>query len=150
MYNYNVTSSDHCTTIREACDRCISSQCNLQSSKSLTQHFCIINKFVDSYSLLSSFILILLLTITPVTKFVHLAKVLLVQYSHSPKLFWRRTATHNILIYTHLHTVIIVFHKAPTEAETEELSRSAALLYGLIHARYIITSHGLESMVSQS
>ena len=36
---------------------------------------------------------------------------------------------------------------APTEAETEELSRSAALLYGLIHARYIITSHGLESMV---
>jgi len=35
---------------------------------------------------------------------------------------------------------------APTEAETEELSRSAALLYGLIHARYIITSHGLESM----
>ena len=37
---------------------------------------------------------------------------------------------------------------APTEAETEELSRSAALLYGLIHARYIITSHGLEAMVS--
>ena len=35
---------------------------------------------------------------------------------------------------------------APSEAETEELSRSAALLYGLIHARYIITSHGLEAM----
>jgi len=35
---------------------------------------------------------------------------------------------------------------APSEAETEELSRSAALLYGLVHARYIITSHGLEAM----
>ena len=35
---------------------------------------------------------------------------------------------------------------APSESETEELSRSAALLYGLIHARYIITSHGLEAM----
>lgn len=36
---------------------------------------------------------------------------------------------------------------APNEAESEELSRSAALLYGLIHARYIITSIGLETMV---
>jgi casein kinase II subunit beta len=34
----------------------------------------------------------------------------------------------------------------PMEPESEELSRSAALLYGLIHARYIITSHGLEAM----
>ncbi len=34
----------------------------------------------------------------------------------------------------------------PTEPETEDLSRSAALLYGLIHARYIVTSHGLDSM----
>jgi Casein kinase II regulatory subunit len=48
----------------------------------------------------------------------------------------------NGVIFT-LPTIIT----APTEAETEELSRSAALLYGLIHARYIITSHGLESMV---
>jgi casein kinase II subunit beta len=32
------------------------------------------------------------------------------------------------------------------EQETEEIARSAALLYGMIHARYIITSHGLESM----
>lgn len=48
----------------------------------------------------------------------------------------------NGVIFT-LYTIIT----APTEAETEELSRSAALLYGLIHARYIITSHGLESMV---
>jgi len=34
----------------------------------------------------------------------------------------------------------------PMEPESEELSRSAALLYGLIHARYIITSHGLDAM----
>jgi casein kinase II subunit beta len=34
----------------------------------------------------------------------------------------------------------------PNEPETEDLSRSAVLLYGLIHARYIITSHGLEAM----
>lgn len=34
----------------------------------------------------------------------------------------------------------------PSEAESEELSRSAALLFGLIHARYIVTSHGLEVM----
>ena len=34
----------------------------------------------------------------------------------------------------------------PMEPESEELSRSAAILYGLIHARYIITSHGLDSM----
>mmetsp|Transcript_11184 Transcript_11184/g.11211 ORF Transcript_11184/g.11211 Transcript_11184/m.11211 type:complete len:500 (+) Transcript_11184:165-1664(+) len=34
----------------------------------------------------------------------------------------------------------------PAEAESEELSRSAALLFGLIHARYIVTSHGLEVM----
>jgi Casein kinase II regulatory subunit len=44
-------------------------------------------------------------------------------------------------------TVNLKLFPAPTEAETEELSRSAALLYGLIHARYIITSHGLEAMV---
>lgn len=34
----------------------------------------------------------------------------------------------------------------PMEPESEELSRSAALLYGLIHARYIITAHGLDAM----
>ena len=33
--------------------------------------------------------------------------------------------------------------------ENEELSRSCSLLYGLIHARYIITAHGLETMVSR-
>ncbi|KAJ1391845.1 casein kinase II, regulatory subunit [Ochromonadaceae sp. CCMP2298] len=32
------------------------------------------------------------------------------------------------------------------EAETEDLSRAAALLYGLIHARYIITTSGLSAM----
>ena len=34
----------------------------------------------------------------------------------------------------------------PDEAESEDLSRSAALLYGLIHARFIITASGLEAM----
>jgi casein kinase II subunit beta len=34
----------------------------------------------------------------------------------------------------------------PNEAESEDISRSAILLYGLIHARYIITSLGLEAM----
>jgi casein kinase II subunit beta len=42
---------------------------------------------------------------------------------------------------------VILDRLAPNEAESEELSRSAALLYGLIHARYIITSMGLETMV---
>ena len=32
------------------------------------------------------------------------------------------------------------------EPETEELSRSAALLYGMIHARFIITPRGLDCM----
>jgi casein kinase II subunit beta len=35
------------------------------------------------------------------------------------------------------------------EIESEELSRSASVLYGLIHARYIVTSNGLEMMVSK-
>eukprot|EP01038_Epipyxis_sp_PR26KG_P008614 gene8614-11647_t len=34
----------------------------------------------------------------------------------------------------------------PDEADNEDLSRSAALLYGLIHARYIITTNGLDQM----
>mmetsp|Transcript_31627 Transcript_31627/g.52829 ORF Transcript_31627/g.52829 Transcript_31627/m.52829 type:complete len:814 (+) Transcript_31627:183-2624(+) len=34
----------------------------------------------------------------------------------------------------------------PEEAESEDLSRSAALLYGLIHARFIITANGLNAM----
>ena len=34
----------------------------------------------------------------------------------------------------------------PNEPETKELSHNAALLYGLIHARYIITQRGLECM----
>jgi casein kinase II subunit beta len=32
------------------------------------------------------------------------------------------------------------------DIESEELARSTALLYGLIHARYIVTQRGLESM----
>ena len=34
----------------------------------------------------------------------------------------------------------------PNEPETEELNRSAALLYGLIHSRYILTPRGLDCM----
>lgn len=41
---------------------------------------------------------------------------------------------------------IILDKLGPNDAENEELSRSAALLYGLVHARYIITAHGLEAM----
>lgn len=41
-----------------------------------------------------------------------------------------------------------VVHTAPSETESDELSRSATLLYGLIHARFIITAHGLEAMVN--
>lgn len=36
---------------------------------------------------------------------------------------------------------------ALSDSESEELSQAAATLYGLIHARYIITSMGLEAMV---
>lgn len=47
----------------------------------------------------------------------------------------------------HARPALCICCAAPNEAESEELSRSAALLYGLIHARYIITSMGLETMV---
>lgn len=33
------------------------------------------------------------------------------------------------------------------ETESEEVHRAAVLLYGMIHARYIITAHGLDAMV---
>ena len=39
---------------------------------------------------------------------------------------------------------------APSDDECEELSRSAAFLFGLIHARYIVTMHGLEIMVDNT
>lgn len=37
-----------------------------------------------------------------------------------------------------------------TESDTseDELQQNAEILYGMIHARYIITIHGLETMVS--
>eukprot|EP01035_Chromulina_nebulosa_P020898 gene20898-27088_t len=37
-------------------------------------------------------------------------------------------------------------HYTLTDIENEEISRAAAILYGLIHARYIITAMGLEAM----
>jgi hypothetical protein len=35
----------------------------------------------------------------------------------------------------------------PNKSETEELSRASALLYGMIHARYIISPRGLDAML---
>ncbi len=34
------------------------------------------------------------------------------------------------------------------EEEEEEFQENAEMLYGLIHARYIVTLHGMENMVS--
>jgi casein kinase II subunit beta len=42
---------------------------------------------------------------------------------------------------------IILDRCASQEVESEDLSRTATVLYGLIHARYIITAHGLDNMV---
>lgn len=42
---------------------------------------------------------------------------------------------------------LILDKLVPSETSIEDVSRSSALLYGLIHARYIITSIGLEAMV---
>jgi len=36
------------------------------------------------------------------------------------------------------------------DTDGEDFSRSAILLYGLIHARYIVTSMGMEAMVTYS
>lgn len=37
---------------------------------------------------------------------------------------------------------------ADTDTSEEDLQHNAEVLYGMIHARYIITIHGLETMVS--
>ena len=42
---------------------------------------------------------------------------------------------------------IILDKLGPPDSDSEDLSRSTTLLYGLIHARYIITIRGLEMMV---
>ena len=42
---------------------------------------------------------------------------------------------------------LILDRYSSQELENEDVSRAATVLYGLIHARYIITSHGLETMV---
>lgn len=63
------------------------------------------------------------------------------KYLRNNKNFSRRRSGNDDIFYN------LPLSLAPNEAESEELSRSAALLYGLIHARYIITSVGLETMV---
>lgn len=44
----------------------------------------------------------------------------------------------------------VLMNMPMTESDTsgEELQQNAEILYGMIHARYIITIHGLETMVS--
>ena len=44
---------------------------------------------------------------------------------------------------------IILDRVASYDVDNEELERAVTLLYGLIHARYIITAHGLETMVPE-
>jgi casein kinase II subunit beta len=41
-----------------------------------------------------------------------------------------------------------ILFTAVDEVETEEEQQASALLYGLIHARFIITNNGLQAMVS--
>lgn len=49
--------------------------------------------------------------------------------------------------YSKALDVILDRYSPNYEAENDEATRGASLLYGLIHARYIITAHGLENMV---
>ena len=51
--------------------------------------------------------------------------------------------------FTNIVLKFIFFVFTDSEPDDEmELDRSAALLYGLIHARYIITTNGLNAMVN--
>eukprot|EP00597_Dinobryon_sp_UTEXLB2267_P002010 CAMPEP_0170075976 /NCGR_PEP_ID=MMETSP0019_2-20121128/13028_1 /TAXON_ID=98059 /ORGANISM="Dinobryon sp., Strain UTEXLB2267" /LENGTH=305 /DNA_ID=CAMNT_0010287313 /DNA_START=68 /DNA_END=982 /DNA_ORIENTATION=- len=45
-----------------------------------------------------------------------------------------------------LDTILDKLDESSENTDSEDLSRSAALLYGLIHARYIVTSMGMEAM----
>ena len=42
---------------------------------------------------------------------------------------------------------LILDRYTSNETESDEVTRAASVLYGLIHARYIISSHGLDNMV---
>jgi hypothetical protein len=44
---------------------------------------------------------------------------------------------------------LILDRIGPDESDDSHLTQSACTLYGLIHARYIITAHGLDSMYSK-
>jgi hypothetical protein len=55
-----------------------------------------------------------------------------------------KCVTHSsfLLLFCRLHTA------DDDGADQEEYQENAELLYGMIHARYIITMHGMEMMVS--
>jgi casein kinase II subunit beta len=44
---------------------------------------------------------------------------------------------------------LILDRIGPDDSDDSHLTQSACTLYGLIHARYIITSHGLDAMYSK-
>jgi len=59
---------------------------------------------------------------------------------------------HNFLSCVDFITYVILLsgnYDDDDQEEVEDLTKSAGLLYGMIHARYIITSAGLSVMVSE-
>lgn len=44
---------------------------------------------------------------------------------------------------------LILDRIGPDDSDDSHLTKSACTLYGLIHARYIVTAHGLDSMYNK-